>query len=159
MRNSCEMFKIAREESLTATKGVCQAVITKESCAEYARNGENDYYVGEGIKDAAKSSRRRGLTRCRVAFGGLMQVALFRESGNLLEIAPSLHMLIQKSSLCQMSPRLLVWPEGEASIAIASDLAVDLAEEYLQRGDKVHFRRKNILRTQVSACYIYCGSS
>ena len=52
-----------------------------------------DYYVGEGIKDAAKARRR--IDAGRVAFGVYL-VTLSENPGNLLEIVPS-YMLIQKS--------------------------------------------------------------
>ena len=51
-----------------------------------------DYYVGEGIKDAAKARKR--IDAGRVAFGVYL-VTLSENPGNLLEIVPS-YMLIQK---------------------------------------------------------------
>ena len=65
-----------------------------------------DYYVGEGIKDAAKARRR--IDAGRVAFGVYL-VTLSENPGNLLEIVPS-YMLIQ--NLKKKMPRRL---SGEAS--------------------------------------------
>ena len=62
-----------------------------------------DYYVGEGIKDAAKARRR--IDAGRVAFGVYL-VTLSENPGNLLEIVPS-YMLIQK--IMPDVLRLLVW--------------------------------------------------
>ena len=52
-----------------------------------------DYYVGEGIKDAAKARKR--IDAGRMVFGVYL-VTLSENPGNLLEIVPS-YMLIQKS--------------------------------------------------------------
>ena len=45
-----------------------------------------DYYVGEGIKDAAKARKR--IDAGRMAFGVYL-VTLSENPGNLLEIVPS----------------------------------------------------------------------
>ena len=58
-----------------------------------------DYYVGEGIKDAAKARRR--IDAGRVAFGVYL-VTLSENPGNLLEICTVLH-ADPEELLCQMS--------------------------------------------------------
>ena len=52
-----------------------------------------DYYVGEGIKDAKKTKKRIDTGRIAV---GVYLITLSENPGNLLEIIPS-YMLIQKS--------------------------------------------------------------
>ena len=73
-----------------------------------------DYYVGEGIKDAAKARRR--IDAGRVAFGVYL-VTLSENPGNLLEIVPS-YMLIQKSYYARC-PEIVGMAKGK-------DEAIDL---------------------------------
>ena len=76
-----------------------------------------DYYVGEGIKDAAKARRR--IDAGRVAFGVYL-VTLSENPGNLLEIVPS-YMLIQKSYYARC-PEIVGMAKGK-------DEAIDLLEQ------------------------------
>ena len=73
-----------------------------------------DYYVGEGIKAAAKARRR--IDAGRVAFGVYL-VTLSENPGNLLEIVPS-YMLIQKSYYARC-PEIVGMAKGK-------DEAIDL---------------------------------
>ena len=79
-----------------------------------------DYYVGEGIKDAAKARRR--IDAGRVAFGVYL-VTLSENTGNLLEIVPS-YMLIQKSYYARC-PEIVGMAKGKDE---AIDLAVDIVK-------------------------------
>ncbi len=79
-----------------------------------------DYYVGEGIKDAAKARRR--IDAGRVAFGVYL-VTLSENPGNLLEFVPS-YMLIQKSYYARC-PQIVGMAKGKDE---AIDLAVDIVK-------------------------------
>ena len=79
-----------------------------------------DYYVGEGIKDAAKARRR--IDAGRVVFGVYL-VTLSENPGNLLEIVPS-YMLIQKSYYARC-PEIVGMAKGKDE---AIDLAVDIVK-------------------------------
>ena len=79
-----------------------------------------DYYVGEGIKDAAKA------TKCHLAGKmalGVYLVTLSENPGNLLEIVPS-YMLIQKSYYARC-PEIIGMAKGKEK---AIDLAVDIVK-------------------------------
>ena len=79
-----------------------------------------DYYVGEGIKDAAKARKR--IDAGRMAFGVYL-VTLSENPGNLLEIVPS-YMLIQKSYYARC-PEIVGMAKGKDE---AIDLAVDIVK-------------------------------
>ena len=79
-----------------------------------------DYYVGEGIKDAAKARTR--IDAGRMAFGVYL-VTLSENPGNLLEIVPS-YMLIQKSYYARC-PEIVGMAKGKDE---AIDLAVDIVK-------------------------------
>lgn len=112
-------LKFPEKGIINITKGVCQAVITKESCAEYAEMARR-LLCGEGIKDAAKARRR--IDAGRVAFGVYL-VTLSENPGNLLEIVPS-YMLIQKSYYARC-PEIVGMAKGKDE---AIDLAVDIVK-------------------------------
>ena len=89
-----------------------------------------DYYVGEGIKDAAKARRR--IDAGRVAFGVYL-VTLSENPGNLLEIVPS-YMLIQKSYYARcpeivVATGCYVQTGGEK---LEKDEAIDLAVDIVK---------------------------
>lgn len=67
-----------------------------------------DYYVGEGIKDAEKTKKR--IDAGKVALGVYL-VTLSENPGNLLEIIPS-YMLIQKSYYAKC-PEIIWHGEGQ----------------------------------------------
>ena len=79
-----------------------------------------DYYVGEGIKDAEKTKKR--IDAGKVALGVYL-VTLSENPGNLLEIIPS-YMLIQKSYYAKC-PEIIGMAKG---IDEATDLAVDIVK-------------------------------
>ena len=83
-----------------------------------------DYYVGEGIKDAAKARKR--IDAGRMAFGVYL-VTLSENPGNLLEIVPS-YMLIQKSYYARC-PEIVGMAKGK------DEAGSRYCEEYL-RGDR-----------------------
>ena len=79
-----------------------------------------DYYVGEGIKDAEKTKKR--IDAGKVALGVYL-VTLSENPGNLLEIIPS-YMLIQKSYYAKC-PEIIGMAKGNDE---ATDLAVDIVK-------------------------------
>ena len=79
-----------------------------------------DYYVGEGIKDAEKTKKR--IDAGKVALGVYL-VTLSENPGNLLEIIPS-YMLIQKSYYAKC-PEIIGMANGKDE---ATDLAVDIVK-------------------------------
>lgn len=79
-----------------------------------------DYYVGEGIKDAEKTKKR--IDAGKVALGVYL-VTLSENPGNLLEIIPS-YMLIQKSYYAKC-PEIIGMAKGKGE---ATDLAVDIVK-------------------------------
>ena len=79
-----------------------------------------DYYVGEGIKDAEKTKKR--IDAGKVALGVYL-VTLSENPGNLLEIIPS-YMLIQKSYYAKC-PEIIGMAKGKDE---ATDLAVDIVK-------------------------------
>ena len=79
-----------------------------------------DYYVGEGIKDAEKTKKR--IDAGKVALGVYL-VTLSENPGNLLEIIPS-YMLIQKSYYAKC-PEIIGMAKGKVE---ATDLAVDIVK-------------------------------
>lgn len=79
-----------------------------------------DYYVGEGIKDAGKTKKR--IDAGKVALGVYL-VTLSENPGNLLEIIPS-YMLIQKSYYAKC-PEIIGMAKGKDE---ATDLAVDIVK-------------------------------
>ena len=79
-----------------------------------------DYYVGEGIKDAEKTKKR--IDAGKVALGVYL-VTLSENPGNLLEIIPS-YMLIQKSYYAKC-PEISGMAKGKDE---ATDLAVDIVK-------------------------------
>nr|WP_289046168.1 hypothetical protein [uncultured Blautia sp.] len=79
-----------------------------------------DYYVGEGIKDAEKTKKR--IDAGKVALGVYL-VTLSENPGNLLEIIPS-YMLIQKSYYAKC-PKIIGMAKGKDE---ATDLAVDIVK-------------------------------
>lgn len=81
---------------------------------------QEDYYVGEGIKDAEKTKKR--IDAGKVALGVYL-VTLSENPGNLLEIIPS-YMLIQKSYYAKC-PEIIGMAKGKGE---ATDLAVDIVK-------------------------------
>ena len=81
---------------------------------------QEDYYVGEGIKDAEKTKKR--IDAGKVALGVYL-VTLSENPGNLLEIVPS-YMLIQKSYYAKC-PGIIGMAKGKDE---ATDLAVDIVK-------------------------------
>ena len=81
---------------------------------------QEDYYVGEGIKDAEKTKKR--IDAGKVALGVYL-VTLSENPGNLLEIIPS-YMLIQKSYYAKC-PEIIGMAKGKDE---ATDLAVDIVK-------------------------------
>ena len=79
-----------------------------------------DYYVGEGIKDAKKTKKRIDTGRIAV---GVYLITLSENPGNLLEIIPS-YMLIQKSYYIRC-PEIIGIAKGKDE---AIDLAVDIVK-------------------------------
>ena len=79
-----------------------------------------DYYVGEGIKDAQKTKKRIDTGRIAV---GVYLITLSENPGNLLEIIPS-YMLIQKSYYIRC-PEIIGMAKGKDE---AIDLAVDIVK-------------------------------
>ena len=79
-----------------------------------------DYYVGEGIKDAEKTKKR--IDAGKVALGVYL-VTLSENPGNLLEIIPS-YMQIQKSYYAKC-PEIIGMAKGKDE---ATDLAVDIVK-------------------------------
>ncbi|MCU6775864.1 Uncharacterised protein [uncultured Blautia sp.] len=79
-----------------------------------------DYYVGEGIKDAEKTKKR--IDAGKVALGVYL-VTLSENPGNLLEIIPS-YMLIQKSYYAKC-PEIIGMAKGKDE---TTDLAVDIVK-------------------------------
>ena len=77
-----------------------------------------DYYVGEGIKDAAKARKR--IDAGRMVFAGYL-VTVSENPGNLLEIVPS-YMLIQKSYYARC-PEIVGMAKGKDE---AIDMGVDI---------------------------------
>ena len=74
-----------------------------------------DYYVGAGIKDAAKTQKRIDAGKIAI---GVYLVTLSENPGNLLEIVPS-YMLIQKSCYVRC-PEIIGMAKGK-------DEAIDMA--------------------------------
>ena len=110
-------LKFPEKGIINITKGVCQAVITKESCAEYAE-------MARRLLCGRRNQRRGKSTEedCRVAFGVYL-VTLSENPGNLLEIVPS-YMLIQKSYYARC-PEIVGMAKGKDE---AIDLAVDIVK-------------------------------
>ena len=111
-------LKFPEKGIINITKGVCQAVITKESCAEYAEMARR-LLCGRRNQRRGKSTEEDS---GRVAFGVYL-VTLSENPGNLLEIVPS-YMLIQKSYYARC-PEIVGMAKGKDE---AIDLAVDIVK-------------------------------
>ncbi|MDD5803910.1 hypothetical protein ACTQWG_05265 [Blautia sp. HCP3S3_H10_1] len=79
-----------------------------------------NYYVGDGIKDAPKAQKRIDAGKMAL---GVYLVTLSENPGNLLEIVPS-YMLIQKSYYARC-PEIIGMAKGKDE---AIDMAVDIVK-------------------------------